>query len=120
MSDKDKKRGAQVVMLKPGEKMPKGAIQIHFGRFENVLRGRLQEPCAKGSLAADILERLESAYESWTDPKYGDNPEVLELRDALLDNAADELQMATDEFLSRHPELTPDAVPLSGPSSVST
>jgi len=40
---------------------------------------------------------------------------VLELRDALLNNAADELQMATDEFLSRHPELTPDAVPLSGP-----
>jgi hypothetical protein len=86
--------------LKPGEELPPGAIQIHFGSYGNVLLGR--GPLEKESLSLVLLEAMESAFEFWTDPKYGDNPEPKDLAAQVVMNAECELATAIMAFKKNH------------------
>jgi len=77
--------------------LPPNAIRIHMHHYQNVLRPRggvLQ----KESLSIDILQRLKDYYESWTDPKFGDNPTREKLISVLEKNLQEEVQFAVDEF----------------------
>jgi hypothetical protein len=79
-------------------KLPKGAILLHLYHPENVLRprgGKLQ----KESLSLKILENLRAAFESWTDPKYGDSLTKEELFSLLSRNLSQEVYFAWDKFL---------------------
>lgn len=80
--------------------IPEGAVRIHLYNYKNVLRPRggvLQ----KESLSGYILDRLQGAFEEWSDSKYGDNPEVTELLAQLQANLKEEVDYAWKEFLKR-------------------
>jgi hypothetical protein len=53
----------------------------------------------KESIGVYILERLLAAYESWTDPKYGDNPDEAFLLKLLQQNMKEEVDGAWREFI---------------------
>ena len=76
---------------------PTGTIRIHLYSHRNVLkpRGGTME---KESLGLVIYERLQGVYEEWTDPKYGDNPEVSELLKQLRKNLMAEVEAAWNKF----------------------
>jgi len=80
--------------------LPDGFIELHLYDYKNVLRprgGKLK----KESLSAYILDRLEGLFESWTDERYGDNPEVTELIAQLQTNMREEVDEAWREFFKR-------------------
>ena len=77
--------------------IPTGTIRIHLYSFRNVLRPR-GGTMKKESLGLVIYERLMGAYEEWTDPKYGDNPEVSELLKLLRRNLMEEVETAWTKF----------------------
>lgn len=79
--------------------IPKGAVRLHLYRFEDVLRPR--GTMKKESLGAYILERLEGAFEQWSNGEYGDNPEVTMLFQHLHKNLMEEVQNAWREFENR-------------------
>lgn len=86
-------RDAQLVRV---DKIPPGMVQVHFGSPETTWkpRGSLQ----KNSLSADLLERLRSKLESWTDPKYGDSREKAEAAAILVEGLREETEAAISEF----------------------
>ena len=84
-------------LLPPGTPVPEGAVQIHLGNPERVLLGR--GPCEKESLSLVIYEMLISTFEHWTDPRYGDNPDEVELAGRLAHNAKKELEAALEKFI---------------------
>jgi len=79
--------------------LPEGAVYVHMYDYKNVLRprGHMQ----KESIAEYILDRLLAYHESWTDSKYGDNPEVTELLSLLQKNLKEEVDGAWREFIKR-------------------
>lgn len=81
------------------DQIPKGAVQIHLYDVKNVLRprGHMQ----KESIGVYLLDRLEGSFESWTDPKYGDNPTEEELLKLLHKNLMEEVNGAYQEFIKR-------------------
>ena len=79
--------------------IPEGAIQVHLYDVKNVLRPRGH--MKKESIAEYLLEKLEGAYESWTDKKYGDNPTEDELLQLLHTNMVEEVDGAYMEFVKR-------------------
>lgn len=79
--------------------IPKGAVQVHLYALSNVLRPRGH--MKKESIGVTILERLEGAYESWTDPKMGDNPHESALLEFLKQNLQQEVDGAWEEFIKR-------------------
>lgn len=81
-------------MIKSGE-----AKQVHLTNVKSVLRprGSLQ----KESLSIYLLERLETNYEYWTDPKYSDNPPTNLLLKLLEKNLQGEVSIAWHEFLHK-------------------
>ncbi len=79
--------------------LPKGAVEIHLHKCSNVLRPRGH--MEKESIGVTILERLEGTYESWTDPKYGDNPHESALLEILKQNLQQEVEGAWKEFIKR-------------------
>ncbi len=83
--------------LKPGEKIPKGAVQVHLYSVAKVLapRGSLK----KESLSEHIVEQLRSYFESWTDEKMGDNPSKERLLELLKENLDQETRIAWREFM---------------------
>lgn len=87
-------------ILKPGESLPEGAVQVHLYPVEDVLRPR-GDFLAKEGLGSTILERLESEWEHWTDPKYGDNPNQERLRDLITENVLMAVTAALVEFHRR-------------------
>ena len=76
--------------------IPKGAIEIHLYNVSNVLHPR--GPMKKESIGLTILERLLSTYESWTDPKMGDNPDEATLLALLKQNLYQEVNEAWEKF----------------------
>ena len=80
-------------------KIPEGAILVHLYDYKNVLRPRGH--MEKESIGPQLLERLLSCYESWTDKKYGDNPEVSMLISQLQKNLKEEVDGAWREFIKR-------------------
>ena len=57
----------------------------------------------KNSMGEYLFERLVSAFEEWTDPKYGDNPPVDELIQIICDNLRDECSAALEGFFNHAP-----------------
>jgi len=78
-------------------KLSDKAVQIHLYEFSNVLRPRGH--MKKESIGVDILDRLMGAYESWTDKKYGDNPDTTTLLKLLRRNMEEEMEGAWKEFI---------------------
>ena len=75
------------------------AKKVHWGSCEDVLmpRGSME----KESIGLSVLERLESIFESYTDPSYSDNPDIGTLLFHLKSNLDSECQKAWNEFLKR-------------------
>ena len=76
----------------PIDKIPEGAIRVHLYNFKEVLKPR--GSMEKESLGLSIYERLTAAFEYWTDPAYGDNPEPSDLIKQLRENLASETHAA--------------------------
>lgn len=72
--------------------------QIHLGSYQFVFIPR--GPMMKNSLGEYMLDKLNSIFESWTDPKYGDNPPVAELLETMHKNMMGEVELAWAEFLA--------------------
>ena len=77
--------------------LTKNVVQIHLYSFENVLRPR--GSMKKESLGLEIFEKLKEAYDSWTNPKYGDNPSIDFLIDKLRANLDEEVEAGWKKFL---------------------
>jgi hypothetical protein len=86
------------------DEIPPGAVQIHLYNWRNVLMPR--GPMKKESLHEYILEKLLSYFESWVDPKYGDNPDVLDLANQLHANMLTQADSAWNSFI-HHPKVVP-------------
>lgn len=72
--------------------------QVHLGSYKFVFapRGSMK----KNSLGEYMLDKLNSAFESWTDPKYSDNPHTAELLETMHKNMMEEVELAWGEFLA--------------------
>jgi len=83
--------------VKTDTKIPPGAVEVHLYNSKNVLmpRGSRQ----KESIHNYLLEKLQDGYESWTDPKYGDNPDRKKLLQTLYNNLINEAMNAWEDFL---------------------
>lgn len=79
------------------KKIPPGSKQLHLYNSRNVLRPRGH--MEKESIGLHIMERLLSTYESWTNPKYEDNPDEAALIKLLHQNMKDEVDGAWREFI---------------------
>lgn len=86
--------------------LPEGSVQMHLYEFTNVLRPRGH--MEKESVGVYILDKLLGSYESWTDPKYGDNPDEITLLKLLKENLQEEVDGAFREFIRRINTETPD------------
>ena len=75
------------------------AVQVHLYNVKDVLRPRGH--MKKESIAEYILDRLLAYYESWTDEKYGDNPDKATVLQFLQQNLKEECDGAWKEFLKR-------------------
>ncbi|RLI63339.1 MAG: hypothetical protein DRO67_05870 [Candidatus Asgardarchaeum californiense] len=53
----------------------------------------------KESIAPYLLERLQSSYESWSDPQFGDNPDSYELLLLLHTNLKGEVEKVWKAFI---------------------
>ena len=86
-------------VLRPSDKMPPGAIKCHLGLIENTYkpRGSLK----KNSLSAQLLERLESDQQFWTDESYGDSLEGHVAAERLVIGLRAEVEIAIEEFTRR-------------------
>jgi len=71
--------------------------RIHLYNINDVLRPR--GSMKKESLGETILERLQSVYESWTNPEFGDNPDIDDLYKAMEKNLHEEVDGAWKEFI---------------------
>lgn len=90
---------SKIKFIKNKKDIPKDAVQIHLYEVRNVLRPRGH--MEKESIGVYILDRLMDGYESWTDPKYGDNPDASELLKLLQKNMWEEVDGAFREFIRK-------------------
>lgn len=79
------------------EKIPEESVQVHLYNVDWVLKPR--GPMQKESLSLYIYEKLKEIYESWTDPKHGDNPDPKILIEILKKNLIEETTIAWDDFV---------------------
>lgn len=80
--------------------IPEGAVKVHMYDYKNVLRPR-GGAIQKESLSAYVLDRLEGAFEDWTNEAYGDNPSIDDLIFQLHTNLLEETMYAWHEFTRR-------------------
>lgn len=73
--------------------------QVYLYNVKNILRPRGH--MKKESIGEYILDRLLGCYESWSDEKYGDNPDKITLIKLLQTNLKEESDGAFREFLKR-------------------
>ena len=83
--------------VKVVDEIPAGAVELHLYDSENVLMPRGSRK--KESIHNYLLEKLRDGYESWTDPKYGDNPDRGILINVLYNNLINETMNAWEDFL---------------------
>ncbi len=92
------------MQFKVVNKIPAGAVQIHWlgtsVQTSMAPRGSLE----KESLGLYVLERLESNLEHWMDPQYADSVGEWEGVEALVGGARAELEAAIAAFLKNHSE----------------
>ena len=89
---------SKVKFVKELKDLPKGS-QLHLYEHRNVLRPRGH--MEKESIGQYILEKLLGVYESWTDPRYGDNPDEATLIKLLQTNMKEEMDGAFREFIRK-------------------
>ena len=79
--------------------IPEDAVQMHLYDWKNVMmpRGSRQ----KESVYEGIFPRLVDVFESFTDPKYGDNPNPFELLRVMKLNLSNEIQNAWTDFVNQ-------------------
>jgi hypothetical protein len=77
--------------------IPAGAKRVHLYPVQNVLRPR--GPLQKESVSGDLLEKLKSTFESWSDSSYGDIPPTEKLISVMKQNLDDEVKRAWEAFL---------------------
>jgi hypothetical protein len=76
--------------------IPEDAVQMHLYDWKNVMmpRGSRQ----KESVYEGIFPRLVDVFESFTNPKYGDNPNPYELLRIMKLNLSQEMTNAWNDF----------------------
>jgi len=79
------------------DQLPPDAKKVHLIPYQSALKPR--GSMAKNSLGLYIFMKLMSAYESWTNPNYYDNPEETVLVRTLVDNVKNEVDAAIRTFL---------------------
>ena len=79
--------------------IPEDAVQMHLYDWKNVMmpRGSRQ----KESVYEGIFPRLVDVFESFTNPKYGDNPNPCELLRVMELNLSNEMQNAWSDFINQ-------------------
>jgi len=73
------------------------AQQVHLGAFKSIFRPR--GSMQKNSVGAYLLEKLTNEFESWTDPKYADNPDLEKLIQSMHHNMMVEVISAWEAFI---------------------
>jgi len=73
------------------------AKQVHFGTCNSIFRPR--GSMMKNSVGEYILGKLASEFESWTDPKYADNPDLEILIRTMHQNLMLECLSAWEKFI---------------------
>lgn len=96
-------------IIRSEDDLPPGAVRIHLYDWKNVMRPRGH--MKKESIGEYLLQKFIDTFESWTDPKYGDNPDILELANKMYHNALEELDGAWNEFIH-----SPQAVKILAPA----
>lgn len=86
--------------------IPKNAVQVHLYNVENILKPR--GSMKKESLSAYIHDKLTSVYDSWTDEKYGDKVESVELLHLIRENLMSEVQAAFGKLINDIGEENPE------------
>jgi hypothetical protein len=76
--------------------MLKKVVRIHLLNYKDVLKPR--GSMKKESLGLYIKEKMMSDYEHFTNPEYGDNPDVADLIHQLGVNAITEVMEAVKQF----------------------
>ncbi len=86
-------------VVKIDGKLSPNSIQVHLYNVQNVLhpRGSMK----KESIGSTISDNLVYAFESWTDPKYGDKPNVTDLINHLHNNLVNETNNAWINFAEK-------------------
>lgn len=99
----DEKGKAKKKITDPDEirNMIRKGTQIHFYDQKNILRPRGGE-MEKESLSLSIYEKLESAFESWTDKKYGDALSRAGAIKQIEKNAKEEFETAMKAFKQKY------------------
>ena len=87
----------EVKIILNEDDLPKDAVRVHLYDWHNVLMPRGSRK--KESIHGYLLDSLIGAFESWTDPKYGDNPDPRKLQQQLHYNLLGETAKAFDDFL---------------------
>jgi hypothetical protein len=77
--------------------IPDDAVQMHLYDWKNVMMPRGSKQ--KESVYEGIFPRLVDVFESFTDPKYGDNPNPYELLGMMYLNLSNEMQYAWRDFI---------------------
>jgi len=90
------------------DQIPDGAVRVHLYNVENVLRPRGH--MKKESVGVYVKDSLDGAYESWTDPKYGDTIDPKVLLKLIHQNLMEEINGAFGQFLGEVATGNPDAV----------
>ena len=78
--------------------MPPGAKQYHLYDVKDVLRPR--GSMKKESIGLTIKDKLHDAYESWSDPKYGDAIDKIKLLKLIHANLMEETLESFGLFIS--------------------
>jgi len=79
--------------------IPEDAVQMHLYDWKNVMMPRGSKQ--KESVYEAIFPRLVDVFESFTDPKYGDNPNPYELLRMMHLNVSNEMQHAWNDFINQ-------------------
>jgi hypothetical protein len=87
-----------IKIIKSESELPPGAVRVHLYDWKDVLHPR--GSWKKESFGPDLLEKLTSTFDQWTDPKYGDNPPVKDLVDRILFNFSTEMSIVRLQFIA--------------------
>jgi hypothetical protein len=88
----------KVRIIQSEDEIPKGAVRVHLYDWHNVMMPRGSRK--KESIYVYLLEHLLSSFEDWTEPIYGDNPDVIDLTNQMYNNMLNETTNAWEDFLN--------------------
>lgn len=88
--------------------IPEDAERVHMYNARDMLRPR--GTMEKESLGEYVKDRLHGAFESWTDPKYGDTIEPGLAMCVLHQNMMEEINAAFNQFANEAGKHHPDAL----------